>query len=116
VDDEACVRLALHRLIRSAGLEAETFPSGAEFLESMQTQQPDCIVLDVHMPEINGFEVQAQLAKSGARVPVVIITGHDTPETRVRVMEGGAAAYLLKPVDDRMLLDAITVAIADAAG
>ena len=116
VDDEASVRMALHRLIRSAGLEAETFPSGAEFLESMQTQQPDCVVLDVHMPEINGFEVQAQLAKSGARVPVVIITGHDTPETRVRVMEGGAAAYLLKPVDDRMLLDAITVAIADAAG
>jgi FixJ family two-component response regulator len=116
VDDEASVRVALHRLIRSAGLEAETFPSGAEFLKSMQTKQPDCIVLDVHMPEINGFEVQAQLAKSGARVPVVIITGHDTPETRVRVMEGGAAAYLLKPVDDRMLLDAITVAIADAAG
>jgi FixJ family two-component response regulator len=115
VDDEASVRIALHRLIRSAGLEAETFPSGAEFLESMQTKQPDCIVLDVHMPDINGFEVQAQLAKSGARVPVVIITGHDTPETRVRVMEGGAAAYLLKPVDDRMLLDAITVAIADAA-
>jgi FixJ family two-component response regulator len=115
VDDEASVRVALHRLIRSAGLEAETFPSGAEFLESMQTKQPDCVVLDVHMPEINGFEVQAQLAKSGARVPVVIITGHDTPETRVRVMEAGAAAYLLKPVDDRMLLDAITVAIADAA-
>jgi FixJ family two-component response regulator len=115
VDDEASVRVALHRLIRSAGLEAETFPSGAEFLESMQTKQPDCIVLDVHMPEINGFEVQAQLAKSGARVPVVIITGHDTPETRVRVMEGGAAAYLLKPVDDRMLLDAIADAIADAA-
>jgi len=57
--------------------------------------------------------VQARLAKLATRVPVIVITGHDTPETRARAIANGAAAYLLKPVDDRMLLDAISEAIAD---
>ena len=111
VDDEASVRVALQRLIRAAGLNVKTFPSGIEVLEFMQSQRPDCIVLDLHMPNVNGFEVQRRMAELAVRVPVVVITGHDTPESSARALAGGACAYLLKPVDDQMLLDAIATAI-----
>jgi FixJ family two-component response regulator len=76
VDDEEPVRKALTRLLRSADLDVETFPSGVEFLESLPTRRPDCVVLDLHMPLMDGFEVQARLAESSAPVPVVTITGH----------------------------------------
>lgn len=114
VDDEESVRKALKRLIHSAGLEVETFSSGSDFLQSIETREPDCVVLDLHMPHVNGFEVQARLAHSAHRVPVVVITGHDMPEARERVMAAGAAGYLRKPVDDQALLDTIASAIVDA--
>lgn len=107
VDDEESVRKALQRLVRSAGFAVETYASGAEFLESMQSHEPACVVLDLHMPEVNGFEVQHALSRAGMQVPVVIITGHDTPEARTRALGQGAKAYLRKPVDDLMLLAAI---------
>ena len=95
----------------SAGIAVESFASGAEFLASLSTRRPDCLVLDLHMPGINGFEVQARLAKAADPLPVVVITGHDTAESRRRVLEGGAAAYLRKPVDDQVLLDAVAAAV-----
>ena len=117
VDDEEAVRKALQRLLRSANMDVETYPSGVEFLDAMASRAhepnaPQCVLLDLHMPGLSGFEVQARLAKSGSRLPVVVITGHDSPETRTRVLAGGAAAYLLKPIDDVALLDAIGTAIA----
>jgi len=115
VDDEEPVRKALQRLLRSAGMGVETFPSGAEFLDALPTREPDCLVLDLHMPGVNGFEVQSRLAQSGSRLPVVVITGHDTQESQARALAGGAAAYLSKPFDDRVLLDAIAAAIAQHA-
>jgi FixJ family two-component response regulator len=111
VDDEEPVRIALRRLLRSADLEVETFPSGAEFLDSLKSHQPACVVLDLHMPRVNGFAVQTQLVEAGSHLPVIVITGHDSPETRERVVAGGVSAYLRKPVDDQMLLDAIAIAI-----
>lgn len=115
VDDEESVRRALGRLIRAAGFGVETYSSGLEFIQSLQRKPPHCLVLDLRMPLINGFEVQAALARSGVRVPVVIITGDDSPESRERTLRGGARAYLRKPVDDAMLLEAIQNAIHDAA-
>ena len=112
VDDEEPVRIALRRLLRSANLDAETFPSGAEFLESLKDHQPDCVILDLHMPQINGFAVQARLAEAGLRLPVIVITGHDATDTRARALAGGVSAYLRKPVDDQTLLTAISAAIA----
>jgi len=82
VEDEEPIRKALRRLLRSAGMDVKSFPSGVEFLESLTTQWPDCVVLDLHMPVMNGFEVQARLAELRVSVPVVIITGHDSDETR----------------------------------
>lgn len=111
MDDEEPIRKALSRLIRSAGMDVETFASGAEFLETLSAGRPDCIVLDLHMPVVNGFEVQTQLAESGMSVPVIIITGQDSDETRERALIGLPVAYLRKPVDDQVLLDAIELAL-----
>jgi FixJ family two-component response regulator len=111
VDDEEPIRKALKRLLRSAGMEVDTFPSGVEFLESLSTRQPDCIVLDLHMPVVNGFEVQAQMAESGVTVPVVVITGHDSDEARQQARARFPVAYLRKPVNDQILLDAIALAL-----
>jgi FixJ family two-component response regulator len=113
IDDEESVRRAICRLLRSAGFDSETFPSGDEFIETFSQQQPDCIVLDLHMPKVDGFAVQAWLAKTGIRIPVVIITGRNTSEAHERAMKAGAVAYLRKPVDAEALLAAISVALGD---
>lgn len=111
VDDEDSVRKALERLLRSAGMNVETFASGVDFLAVMNSGCLDCVVLDLHMPRVSGFEVQQQLTRLGNNVPVVVITGHDSPESHSRALAGGAAAYLLKPIDEQVLLDAIHAAI-----
>jgi FixJ family two-component response regulator len=111
VDDEESVRKALGRLIRAAGFRVETYASGSDFLLSVQQHLPQCVVLDLRMPHVNGFHVQQALTNAGTHLPVVIITGDDSPESRVRALAQGARAYLRKPVDDAMLLDAIQTAI-----
>jgi FixJ family two-component response regulator len=116
VDDEPSVSRAIKRLIRSAGMDVDTFSSGAEFLRALADRAPDCVVLDMHMPELTGSDVQARLAQLGSKVPVVIITGHDVPEARARAMAAGARAYLLKPVDDMLLLGAIADAVLPSQG
>ena len=111
VDDDADVRVALTRLISSAGFAVEAFGSGAEFLRSAQDHEPDCVMLDLHMPEMGGFDVQRALASGYPAVPVIVMTGHDSPEARARAMQLGAKVYLRKPVNDEALLAAIGNAI-----
>lgn len=115
VDDDVDVRAALTRLVSSAGFEVETFASGAEFLRSIENHEPDCVVLDLHMPGMSGFDVQGALAGGHAALPVVVMTGHDTPESRARAVQLGAKCYLCKPVNDEALLAAISAAIGGAA-
>ena len=107
VDDDESVRKALKRLLRAANLDADTFASGRDFLVSLAAQVPDCIVLDLHLPGMNGLDIQQQLARGGFQMPIVIITGHDEPLARVQCLSAGGAAYLCKPLDDEALLDAI---------
>ncbi|MBL8527074.1 MAG: response regulator [Burkholderiales bacterium] len=111
VDDDADVRVALMRLISSAGFATETFASGAEFMKSLSDSSPECLVLDLHMPEVSGFEVQQLLHERHVEMPVVIITGRDTAESRSRALGLGAMAYLAKPVDGDSLLQAISTAL-----
>jgi FixJ family two-component response regulator len=111
VDDEESVRKALGRLLRSAGYSVETYSCGADFLQSLQRQRPRCLVLDLRMPHVSGLEIQQALARSGDMVPVVVITGDDSPGSRERALGQGARAYLRKPVDETMLLDAIDSAV-----
>jgi FixJ family two-component response regulator len=112
VDDESSVCRALERLLQSAGFDVVTFTHGDDFLESLNTRRPDCLVLDIHMAPMSGFELQLRLSQTAPRIPSVIITGHDTPESYQRVMDAGAAAYLRKPVDDQALIDVVVAAIA----
>jgi len=111
VDDEESVRKALGRLLRAAGFNVDTYASGADFVQSLQRHRPVCLVLDLRMPDVSGFEIQQALTRSGHAVPVVIITGDDSPDSRERALIQGARAYLRKPVDETMLLDAIHTAI-----
>jgi FixJ family two-component response regulator len=112
VDDESVVCRAFQWLLESAGFEVVTFCDGAAFFEFLESRQPECLVLDLNMPFMSGFDLQSRLQQEGIRIPVVAITGQDTPEAQKRAMDGGAVAYLRKPVDDQTLIDVVVAAIA----
>src|SRR3954451_15267570 len=112
VDDDSSVRSALTRLIRSCGFQVESFSSGGEFLRSIDDHEPDCVVLDVNMPEMNGWEVQSHLSRANADIPVIVISGEQDPGALARAKRNGAQHYLRKPVDADLLLGAIRNAIA----
>jgi len=114
VDDDPDVRVALSRLIASAGFAVETFASGTAFLQSISDHEPDCVLLDVHMPDVSGFEIQGALAVAHAKVAVIVVTGLYSPESRARALGLGAKSYLCKPVDGETLFAAIDAALADA--
>jgi FixJ family two-component response regulator len=111
VDDEECVRKALERLLRSAGFKIACFRSGEEFLESLEICQPDCAILDLHLPGLSGLEVQVCLRRNRISVPCVIMTGRDEPGTREQILASGAYGYLTKPFDQRALLKLICAAV-----
>ena len=116
VDDEISVCRALERLFKSAGFNVVTFTEGLSFLKFVETTRVDCAVVDLHMPQLSGIDVQMRISQSGKRVPVVIMTGQDTPESRRRALDAGAVAYLRKPADDETLVDAVTAGIAKFTG
>lgn len=111
VDDEEPIRKALKRLLRAAGLEAEGYASGQAFLDDAASRRPDCVLVDLHMPSMSGQQLLTHIRKMAGRPPVVVITAHDAPETRDECLAAGAAAYLRKPLDDRLLLNAINAAL-----
>jgi two-component system, LuxR family, response regulator FixJ len=106
VDDDPSVRRSLQRLVQSAGYTVETFASARGFLEWLPYGQAACLVLDIHMKEMSGFELQERLA-----VPVVFITSHDDGATRARIEKSGAAGHLWKPFDAQAVLSAIRRAV-----
>jgi FixJ family two-component response regulator len=107
VDDDESVRVALKRLMRSAGLKVETFASAREFLNNCGTNRIGILVLDVRMPEMSGLELQKQLAASGAEIPVIFISAHEDSRAFELALAAGAVAFLYKPFDDQDLLAAI---------
>ena len=111
VDDEEGIRKALSRLLRASGLDAESYANGQEFLDAAAEHRPDCVVLDLHMPGMSGLQVLRKLKAAGQRLSIVVITAHDEPETRERCIDAGACAYLRKPLEDRLLLNAISAAM-----
>ncbi len=104
VDDDEDVRVALVRLMRAGHYAAEGYASGNDLLDSLQADAPQCVVLDLHMPGRGGLELMRLLAASQPRMPIVVVTGHDTAENRRRACDLGAVAYLVKPVDGEALL------------
>jgi len=112
VDDDASVREAVESLVRSAGYRAETFASAQEFLASPRPSVPSCLVLDVELPGISGLDLQHELAKSDAQIPIIFLTGHGDIPMTVRAIQAGALEFLTKPIDDEDLLNAIRHGIA----
>lgn len=111
IDDDASVRIALERLLRSAGMEAAAFDSVETFFEQADRERHACVVADVRMPGTIGLHLPRLLAEKGWQDPVIFVTAHDTEETRRLAREAGAAGYFRKPVDDQALLDAIRWAL-----
>ena len=107
VDDDASVCKALRRLLRSAQYRVRAFASAEEFRLSDFKSSPGCLLLDIRLPGISGFEFQQELLVSGVRMPVIFITGHDRAGMEEQAMKLGATAYLRKPFDEEALLDAI---------
>jgi DNA-binding NtrC family response regulator len=112
VDDDAGVREAVGSLVRSAGLQVEAFASAQDFLSSPRTDLPSCLVLDVKLPGLDGFDLQQELAKENFRIPIVFLTGHGDIPMSVRAIKAGAMDFLTKPFDDEDLLGAIRQGIA----
>ena len=111
VDDDAAVRRALERLIKSVGLDVETFASAQEFLQRDPPDRPACVVTDIRMPGLSGLDLQKELADADLSMPIVFMTGHGTVPMSVRAMKAGAVDFLQKPVDEQVLLDAIHQAL-----
>ena len=111
VDDEAPVRVALGRLLRLADFRVMAFASGEEFLDSLASCTPDCVLLDVHMPGLTGLQVQARLRDSGLALPVVFITASDDPNVARGAVDAGAVRVLRKPFSNEDLLDAVHAAM-----
>jgi two-component system response regulator FixJ len=110
IDDEECVRKSVSRLLRSAGMEVKVFASGQEFVLASDSAF-DCLVLDVHMPRMDGFAVYEHFLRAGIRIPAVVITGHESPGDRVRGDSLGITSYLRKPIDGDELLGSIAEAV-----
>lgn len=116
VDDDRSVCSGVQRLLRSAGLDATAFTSGLEFLASLQTRVPDCVVLDLSMPIIDGLGVQAQLAGARMALPIIFISATEPGEQCRQALAAGAFAFLQKPFEDQVLLDTIDAALREAPG
>jgi FixJ family two-component response regulator len=112
VDDDVSVRESLELLIRTAGWEPQTFSSAREFLAGAPVAPPGCLVLDVHLPDLNGLDLQERLAVDRNDLPIILVTGYGDVPMAVRAMKAGAVEVLTKPFRDDVLLGAITQGIA----
>jgi FixJ family two-component response regulator len=115
VDDDEDARKGTARLLAAAGFEARTYASASEFLGTIESESPGCIILDLRLPDHNGLDLQAVLARRAVSMPIIFVTGHgDIPDT-VRAIQGGAVDFLIKPVDGDVLLAAVERALAQDA-
>jgi FixJ family two-component response regulator len=111
VDDDAAVRKALSRLLRSAGIAVAVFASPTEFLAQYDSVTPGCLVLDIAMPGFNGLQLQTTLGEKGNVLPIIFLTGHGDVSKSVQAMKHGAFDFLSKPVKDKDLLTVVRAAI-----
>ena len=111
VDDDESLRRSLRNLLESVGFRVEAFASAEAFLESIHQEQTGCLVLDLRMPGMNGFNLLRRLSSTGSRIPVIILTAHGDDEARQQSLQAGAVAFLSKPFNGKALLDAVRTAL-----
>jgi FixJ family two-component response regulator len=107
VDDDPSVLKALARLLRARGLQPRTYDSARTFLGALHEGLPECLIVDLQMPEMTGLELHRHLRRSGVRIPTIVITAHNEAGTRERCESAGASAFLSKPLRGALLLTAI---------
>ncbi|KRR04266.1 response regulator [Bradyrhizobium valentinum] len=107
VDDDPSVLKALGRLLKVHALEARTFTSAQEFLAALPEELPECLIVDLQMPEMTGLDLQYHLTRTGIKIPTIVITAHNENDARDRCESAGVSAFLLKPVRDTVLIAAI---------
>lgn len=111
VDDDVSVLKALSRLLGARSFATETYPSAQAFLDSLRNGRPECLIVDLQMPEMTGLELQRHLIGNGIHIPTIVITAHNDVNSRERCKTAGAIEYLLKPLQSATLLAAIGKAI-----
>jgi FixJ family two-component response regulator len=111
IDDDPLTRGALDSLFRSVGLRVIAFESATEMLEHPLPTVPSCLVLDVRLPRLSGLDLQTELGRLGAKIPIIFITGHGDIPMSVNAMKTGAVDFLTKPFRDQEMLDAVTRAL-----
>lgn len=107
VDDDASTRTALTRLLRSHGIDCRNYPSARTFLTALASEQPYCLVVDVHMPGMTGLDLQRELLRLGVHVPTIVITAVEDERIAASARSLGAAAFLTKPLTGEALIAAI---------
>ena len=111
VDDDVSFRRSTERLIRSTGIQVQTFSSATDFLKAKRPDAPACVVLDVCLPGLNGLDLQDEMAREGIEIPIIFVTGHGDIPATVKAMKGGAVEFLTKPFQEQELLEAIEQAL-----
>jgi FixJ family two-component response regulator len=113
IDDDASVREATARLIRSLGYRAAVYASAEEYLQSDPAQRSACLITDLHMPGMSGVELQDRLIADGRRIPMIFMTAYFEEKVRARIMDAGASGFLRKPFDDESLIACLNNALGD---
>jgi|SRR5215470_5653318 len=111
VDDDESYRVAMQRLLKSAGLPVQSFGSAEAFLNSGQQHETGCLIADIRMPGMSGLELQSKLNSDHCAIPIIFITAHGDEKMRLQAMRGGAVKFLMKPFDGETLLEAVRVAL-----
>src|SRR6202008_1992027 len=111
IDDDPLTRGALSSLFRSVGLNVKAFASATELLQNPLPAVPSCLVVDVRLPRLSGFDLQTELSRIGAKIPIIFITGYGDIPMSVKAMKAGAVDFLTKPYRDQEILDSVTRAL-----
>lgn len=111
IDDDESYRIAVERLLRSAGFAVQSFGSAEAFLDSEERRNTRCLITDIRMPGISGLELQMKLNVDECSIPTIFITAHGDERMRLQAMRSGAVKFLTKPFDGETLLDAVQSAL-----
>lgn len=111
IEDDESYRVAVQRLLKSAGVSVELFDSAEAFLNSGQQNETGCLISDIRMPGMSGLELQSKLNSDHCPIPTIFITAHGDEKMRMQAMRGGAVKFLAKPFDGETLLEAVRVAL-----
>jgi FixJ family two-component response regulator len=111
IEDDGSYRVAVQRLLKSAGFSAQSFDSAEDFLSSGQQHETGCLIADIRMPGMSGLDLQSKLNSDHCPIPTIFITAHGDEKMRLQAMRGGAVKFLAKPFDGEILLEAVRVAL-----